>query len=219
MPRIPRKLTLVSTLLSTLALMCTGLASAQNASPAAAAPSYPRVTSYFGPADAANHAQHMPQPTPGGFYRMALGPDGKGCQRFQDFYQDSGERQSSELTTCDPVDLTRWELSGMQGLVLGYRPTGQMRSRQTLDQGLPHGRDFYYDDRGQVRTSVTWQHGKVHGPFRFKSLDGQQRIEGVAQQDTLKQIRAWDHGRRLSRDQAIALYNQARVSWFADMFR
>lgn len=219
MPRIPRTLMLLALM---PALAWSSLARAQNAASASSAPmapSVPRIAAYFGPANAANEAQAMPQPTPGGIYRMALGPDAKGCQRFQDFYQDSGERQSNEVTTCDPADLTRWDLHGMQGLVLGYRPTGQLRSRQVLDQGLPHGRDFYYDDRGQVRMSVAWQHGKVHGPFRFNSLDGQQRIEGVAHLDTVKRIRAWDHGRPLSRTQAIALYNQARVSWYADMFR
>ena len=195
-----------------------GLAMAQPAD-RAAAPSYPRVTAYFGPADPVNNlAELTAQPTAGGFYRMALGPDGKGCERFQDFYQDTGERQSNELTSCDPGDLQRWELRGMQGLALGYRPTGQLRSRQWHDRGQPHGRDQYFDNRGKERVSFSWQHGKVHGPFKMKDISGQKRIEGVAQQDKVLRIRAWDHGRALSRAQAIALYNEARSSWFADMF-
>ena len=202
-----------------LALALSGLASAQDAAPSTPAPSYPRVSAYFGPPDADHQAQRVNQPSPGGFYRMALGPDGKGCERFQDFYQDNGARQSNEVTTCDPDDLTRWDGQGFQGLILGYRPTGQLRSRQTLHLGVPHGRDHYYDDRGRERISVSWQHGQVHGAFRFKDISGRVRIEGVAHESEVRQIRAWKNGRKLSRTQALALYNQAQQTWYADMFR
>ena len=200
------------------ALAASGWACAQDAT-RTPAPGYPRVTAYFGPPDANNQAQLADRPTPGGFYRMALGPDGKGCHRYQDFYQDNGARQTNEATTCDPDDLMRWDMRAMQGLGLGYRPTGQLRSRQFHVQSLPDGRDQYYDDQGRVRSSFGWRQGKEHGPFHVRDASGQLRIEGVAHLGQLRRIRAWDHGRQLSRDQAIALYNQARVSWFADMFR
>ena len=179
------------------------------------------IVAYFSAPDADTNAEAMPQPAAGGFYRVLLGKDAKGCYRFEDHFQDSGNRQAT-TTTCDVADLTRWALDKPEGKMTLYRPNGQVRSESHFKNGRNHGVDRYYDDQGKVRMSVVWQNGHMHGPFKLRDLSGKRQIEGVARDGDVTRIKATADGKALSREAALELLDEAQDSaqgWWSDMYR
>jgi len=176
------------------------------------------IVAYFSAPNDEQDADAMAQPAAGGFYRVLLGKDAKGCFRIQDHYQGSGKRQGLS-TTCNAADLTRWELRKAEGKLTMYRPNGQVRAESVFKNGRPHGVDRYYDDQGQVRISIVWQHGEMHGPFKLRDLSGQSHIEGVARNGDITRIKAAVNGQALSREAALALLDVAHGSWMSDMYR
>ena len=178
------------------------------------------IVAYFSAPNEQQNAKPVPQPAAGGFYRVLLGKDAKGCYRIQDHYQDSGKRQAAS-TTCSAGDLTQWALRHAEGKMTLYRPNGQVRSSGHYQDGRPHGMDRYYDDQGQVRMSTAWVNGEMHGPFRMRDLSGQRQIAGVARYGEVTRIRATDNGQALDRATALELLDEATTTsnWSADMYR
>ena len=178
------------------------------------------IVAYFSAPDADTNAEAVPQPAAGGFYRVLLGKDAKGCYRFEDHYQDSGNRQGVG-TTCAADDLSSWALDKPEGKMTLYRPSGQVRSESHFKNGRNHGVDRYYDDQGKVRMSVVWQNGYMHGPFRLRDLSGKRQIEGVARDGDITRIKASDNGKALSREAALELLDEAQGThgWSGDMYR
>ena len=220
------------TIAAALALsLLLGAGAAQAKSPAQAAAGAPvavlakdrqgqDIVAYFSAPDDEQEAELVTQPAAGGFYRVLLGKDVKGCYRIADHFQDSGKRQAS-TTTCDVADLTSWALDKPEGKMTLYRPNGQVRSESHFKNGRNHGVDRYYDDQGKVRMSVVWQNGHMHGPFRLRDLSGKRQIEGVARDGDITRIKATDNGKALSRDAALELLDEAQGThgWSGDMYR
>ena len=179
------------------------------------------IVAYFSAPDEDMDAEPVTQPAAGGFYRVQLGKDAKGCYRFEDHYQDSGNRQGTG-TTCSADDLTSWALDKPEGKMTLYRPSGQVRSESHFKNGNNHGVDRYYDDQGKVRMSVVWQNGHMHGPFKLRDPSGQRLIEGVARDGDITRIKATADGKALSREAALELLDEAQDSaqgWWSDMYR
>ena len=177
------------------------------------------IVAYFSAPDDEQEAEPVTQPAAGGFYRVLLGKDAKGCFRIADHFQDSGKRQAT-TTTCDEADLTSWALDQPEGKMTLYRPNGQVRSQSQFKNGRNHGVDRYYDDQGKVRMSVVWQNGHMHGPFKLRDLSGKRLIEGVARDGDITRIKASDNGKALSREAALELLDEAQSNaWSADMYR
>ena len=179
------------------------------------------IVAYFSAPDADTNAEAVPQPAAGGFYRVLLGKDAKGCYRFEDHYQDSGNRQGVG-TTCAADDLSSWALDKPEGKMTLYRPSGQGRSESQFKNGRNHGVDRYYDDQGKVRMSVVWQNGQMHGPFKLRDPSGKRLIEGVARDGDITRIKATTDGKALSREAALELLDEAQdgaQGWWSDMYR
>ena len=178
------------------------------------------IVAYFSAPDDEQEAEPVAQPAAGGFYRVLLGKDAKGCYRIADHFQDSGKRQAS-TTTCAVADLNSWALDKPEGKMTLYRPSGQVRSESHFKNGRNHGVDRYYDDQGKVRMSVVWENGHMHGPFRLRDLSGKRQIEGVARDGDITRIKATDNGKALSRDAALELLDEAQGThgWSGDMYR
>ena len=179
------------------------------------------IVAYFSAPDADTNAEAVPQPAAGGFYRVLLGKDAKGCYRFEDHYQDSGNRQSVGIT-CAADDLRSWALDKPEGKMTLYRPSGQVRSESQFKNGRNHGVDRYYDDQGKVRMSVVWQNGQMHGPFKLRDPSGKRLIEGVARDGDITRIKATTDGKALSREAALELLDEAQdgaQGWWSDMYR
>ena len=196
-----------------------------NPSPAATVPVLGKdkqgqdVVAYFSAPDEAMDADNVAAPAAGGFYRVLLGKDAKGCWRFEDHFQDSGKRQSAS-TTCSADDLSSWSLQRAEGKMTLYRPNGQVRAETHFKDGEYHGVDRYYDDQGKVRMSIVWQHGSMHGPFKLRDLSGKRHIEGEAHKGKITRIKATDNGKALSRKAAMELLEEAQSSsWSTDMYR
>ena len=177
------------------------------------------IVAYFSQPDAELNAAVVAKPTAGGFYRVLLGRDAKGLYRIQDHYQDNGAPQSNVITARD-TDLTQWTLEAIEGPLTLYRPSGQVRAKGSYRKGQPHGKDVFYNDDGSERSVVFWSQGSLEGPFRMKEPGTQRRVEGVAKDNEVKRIKAWDaEGQPLSREAAMALFEEALTNWAKDQYR
>ena len=173
------------------------------------------IVAYFGPPEVLRPPS-VDKPAAGGFYRVLHGRDGKGCDRIQDFYQDSGTRRTSISTTCG-ANLFFWDFDVQDGKHTEYRPNGQVRTESTYKRGDKDGVSRYYDNEGKVRMSTVWHQGKLHGPFTAHDASGLLHIEGVARNGKIVRIQATDHGKVLGRTEAEELMDKA--DWESDVYR
>lgn len=75
----------------------------------------------------------LSHPSPRGYYRILINQSEQGFL-VQDFYQDTGTKQSSPLFLKDTQDLDQFDVVSAVGDILLYTAKGEIISKQTFDQ-------------------------------------------------------------------------------------
>ncbi len=168
-----KQLLLATSLALTLAACATPGATTSNADATsrivAAQKQEAQVIAYF--VDGPQGGVYAERPSEGGYFRKLLGRTKEGYYVVQDFYQDSGRKQSDPLVVTSEAALKDFGNDYSDGWVVLYDTEGRLAEQTQYRQGKPDGRAISYQNGKRVAQGQ-YQGGKPHGEWTFWGENG-----------------------------------------------
>lgn len=178
------------------------------------------IIAFFGAPDTDSEGGLFKEAQQGGFYRVYTGKNAAGQLQVQDFYQANGAPQTSVFAVDPAANLLDWAVLPQDGQITFYRPNGAVRGVTTYQQGKLEGKDIYYNADGTERSVYTWRNDLLDGPFFAQYPGSQSRVEGVAKDDSIVSIKAFDdRGQPLPQEDAERLLEASMIFWYDDIFQ
>lgn len=177
------------------------------------------IIAYFGAPDSEGEGTLFKQAQKGGFYRVYSGKNGAGQLLVQDFYQSNAKPQTSVFAVDPAANLLEWAVLPQDGQITFYRPNGAVRGTTSYQEGKLEGKDIYYNADGTERSVYTWRNDLLDGPFFAQYPGSKSRVEGVAKEDSIVSIKAFDdRGEPLPQEDAERMLEASMIFWYDDIF-
>ena len=139
-----------------------------------------QIIAYF--ADSPEGGVYAEGPSEGGYFRKLLGRTKEGYYVVQDFYQDSGRKQSDPLIVTHEAALKSFSNDYSDGWVVLYDTEGRLAEQTQYRQGQPNGWAIAYQNGYRV-SQGRYQNGKPHGEWTFWGDEGRRKEAIIGYQD------------------------------------